>query len=416
MTFKRFLKTNIEETLEYAPIVLINGARQSGKSTLAKELIESGKLSRYITLDDPINLANFLDSSIPFLERLERGTVIDEIQKAAEAFSSIKYVVDENRLPGRFLLTGSANILLLPKLADSLAGRIAIHTHIPHSQREIIGRKEDFVDWLFSDEFDNFKVKPYTDILERVARGSYPEPTNGDYDQKRLDFWYQSYLQTLLLKDVRDVANIEQVGFMPLLLKVLAARTGNILNYADISRTLENLNTKTLTRYIKLLQTLYLVETLPAWYSNYTKKLIKSPKIYLNDTGFAMYLLQKDIEGLEYDRSLYGNLLENFVITEIQKQFGWVKVRPSMYYLRTKDGQEIDLILEAKNDKLVAIEIKASSNFKMNSIDNIKEFQKVMGDKFHRGIIFYTGNQFHRLTDKIYALPIQTLWEERVEI
>ena len=231
-----------------------------------------------------------------------------------------------------------------------------------------------------------------------------------------MDFWYQSYLQTLLLKDVRDVANIEQVGFMPLLLKVLAARTGNILNYADISRTLENLNTKTLTRYIKLLQTLYLVETLPAWYSNYTKKLIKSPKIYLNDTGFAMYLLQKDIEGLEYDRSLYGNLLENFVITEIQKQFGWVKVRPSMYYLRTKDGQEIDLILEAKNDKLVAIEIKASSNFKMNSIDNIKEFQKVMGDKFHRGIIFYTGNQFHRLTDKIYALPIQTLWEERVEI
>ena len=139
MTFKRFLKTNIEETLEYAPIVLINGARQSGKSTLAKELIESGKLSRYITLDDPINLANFLDSSIPFLERLERGTVIDEIQKAAEAFSSIKYVVDENRLPGRFLLTGSANILLLPKLADSLAGRIAIHTLRPLSQGEIIG-------------------------------------------------------------------------------------------------------------------------------------------------------------------------------------------------------------------------------------------------------------------------------------
>lgn len=414
MSIARTLKSNIENGLKIFPVVLINGARQSGKSTIAKELINEGKLRNYISLDDPLTLSALLASPVSFLDRLAVGTVIDEIQRASEIFTSIKYVVDKDRVNGRFLLTGSANILLLPKLSDSLAGRINLNTLRPLSQGEIEGKREDFIDWLFGDDLDLFKVKPCRDLFERVVRGGYPKPVFENYNEIDTELWYKDYLQTLLIRDVRDVADIEQIGAMPLLLKALSGRVGNVLNYTDLSRTLENLNAKTLSRYIQLLQTLYLVEIIPAWYSNYTKRLIKSPKVYMSDIGFAMYLLGVNSEGLEKNRILFGNLLENFVILEIQKQLGWNRKQPQLYYLRTSDGQEIDIVLEDRTGKLVAIEVKASSSFDPKDLNAIKDFRKAVGDKFHRGIIFHTGQEVHKIDENLYILPIQALWEERV--
>ncbi len=418
MYIKRNLRNDVVETLEYAPVVLINGARQSGKSTFAKELLEEGKLQNYITLDNPGVLSKITRSPIDFLENLPVGTIIDEIQKIPELFSAIKYVVDNNRVPGRFLLTGSANILLLPKLADSLAGRIAIHTLRPFSVGEFEDKKEDFVDWAFSEEFENFKVKENltnNQLFEKIARGGYPEVLTSNYSENNQTRWYDDYINTLLIRDIRDMADIDGLNDIPALLSILATRTGNMLNTSDISRDIDIPNT-TLKRYLKLLNHLYLVDFLKPWHGNLGKRLIKSPKIYLNDTGFCLHLLEKNQESLAKDRILFGHLLENFIILEIQKQITWSQKKPNMYYLRTQDKKEIDLILESRGGQMVAIEIKASSDFKMDSVDNIKEFQKAVGDKFHRGIVFYTGNEVHRLTDKIYALPIQTLWEERIGV
>jgi uncharacterized protein len=416
MYIKRNLKNDVVETLEYAPVVLINGARQSGKSTFAKEMIQEGKLTNYITMDDPGILSKINRSPIDFLENLPTGTVIDEVQKIPELFSAIKYVVDNNRVPGRFLLTGSANILLLPKLADSLAGRIAIHTLMPFSVGEFANKKEDFIDWLFSDDFTHFKVKEELtndQLFAKIASGSYPEILTSNYSENNQTRWYNDYINTLLIRDIRDMSDISGLNDIPALLSVLAARTGGVLNTSDISRSIDIPNT-TLKRYLNLLHSLYLVNFLKPWSTNFGKRLVKSPKIYLNDTGFCLHLLEKNQESLAQDRVLFGHILENFIILEIQKQITWSLKKPSMYYLRTQDKKEIDLILESRGGQIIAIEIKASSNFKMDSVDNIKEFAKAVGDKFHRGIVFYTGNQVHRLSDNIYALPIQTLWEERV--
>jgi predicted AAA+ superfamily ATPase len=416
MNVDRSAKDEIIETLQFSPVVLINGARQSGKSTLAKELITEGYLFDYITLDNPSVLSNLLSSPIAFLEDLKHGTVIDEIQRAAEIFTSIKYVVDKDRKPGKFLLTGSANVLLLPKLSDSLAGRIAIYTLKPFSQGEIQGRKEDFIDWLFSDDFDHFKVKAnvsMSNLQTRIIKGSYPEPLVGKFSESQQMHWYESYLNTLLVRDVRDLANLEQIGLVPQLFKLLASRTSNLLNYSDLSRSLDFPQT-TLKRYLSLLQSLYLVDFLEPWYTNFGKRLIKSPKIHLNDTGFSLHLLGQNLESLKKDRILFGQILENFIYLELTKQAGWSKTKPQTYHYRTQNGEEIDFIMEARNSKLVAIEVKASSSFDPKDLKAIKDFKKAVGDRFHRGIIFHTGQEVYKIDEKLYILPIQALWEQRV--
>jgi len=416
MPINRHLKADIQKSLQFFPVVLINGARQSGKSTIANELINEGILSDYITLDNPSVLGNLLSSPVAFLDNLPKGTVLDEIQRAAEMFTSIKYVVDKDKVNGRFLLTGSANILLLPKLSDSLAGRIAIHTIKPLSQGEIEGKKEDFVDWLFSEDFEWFKVTKTlsnTELQAKIAKGSYPQPVVQNYPEDLQKEWYENYLNTLLIRDVKDLANIEQLGLMPQLLKLLASRTSGLLNYSDLSRTLD-LPQTTLKRYLNLLQSLYLVDLLPPWYINFGKRLIKSPKIHLSDTGFSLHLTNQSLQNLQQNRTLFGQMLESFIYLELQKQIGWSKTKPDIYHYRTQTGEEIDFVLEARNSKLVAIEVKASSSFDVKDLQAIREFQKNVGDKFHRGIIFHTGQEVHRIDEKLYVLPTQTLWEERI--
>jgi uncharacterized protein len=410
MHIQRNLKNIIADGLKYSPVVLINGARQSGKSTLAKELIKEGLRHEYITLDDPTTLGALTSSPVSFLQSLPFGTVIDEIQRAPEFFTSIKYVLDDDRRNGRFLLTGSANVLLLPKLSDSLAGRMEVHTLRPLSQGELSGVQEKFVDWLFSDEFNRPKINTCLDLVKRIAEGSYPQPISQEYTESRISKWYEDYLNTLLVRDVRDISNIEQIGLMPLLLKLLASRTANILNYSDISRSL-NLPWTSLKRYMQLLETLYLVEILPAWYANQSKRMTKAPKIHLADTGFVLYLLGYGQGQLEKDRLLFGDLLENFVLLEIQKQLSWNQTRASLYYSRSHTDQEVDIVIEAADGRLVAIEVKSSSSIDYRDMKNMKAFKEVNGDKFHRGVILYTGQEVHKLESDIYFMPVQSLWE-----
>jgi uncharacterized protein len=410
MFIKRNLKNKVAGGLKYSPVVLINGARQSGKSTLAKNLIEDGLLNNYITLDDPTTLGALTSSPVSFLQSLPFGTVIDEVQRVPEVFTSIKYVVDKDRQNGRFLLTGSANVLLLPKLSDSLAGRMEIHTLRPLSQGELLGAEEKFVDWLFSDNFSWPKINNCSDLTRRIAEGGYPQPISQEYTENRINKWYEDYLNTLLVRDVRDISNIEQIGLMPLLLKLLATRTANILNYSDVSRSL-NLPWTSLKRYMQLLETLFLVEILPAWYGNQSKRITKAPKIHLSDTGFVLYLLGYGQSQLEKDRLLFGDLLENFVLLEIQKQLSWNQTRARLYYSRSQNDQEVDIVVEAADGRLVAVEVKSSSSVDTKDMRNMKAFKEMAGDKFHRGIILYTGQEVHKLESDIYFMPVQSLWE-----
>jgi len=405
-------------------VVLINGARQVGKSTLAKALFSDKygaawddaewdktewASAQYLTLDDATTLAAAASSPLSFLEGLPPHVVIDEIQRAPELFLAIKKLVDQDRKPGRFLLTGSANAMTLPKVADSLAGRMEVHTLWPLSQGEIEGKKETFIDYCFGIE-KLPKVLPisWKDLSERLHLGGYPESLKRS-EPRRRNAWYRSYLTSIIERDIRELANIEGYRELPNLLQLLASRVGGVLNFSDISRDTKISNT-TLKRYVALLEAVFIFLPLPAWYRNEEKRLVKSPKIYLNDTGLAMHLRGMDQARL-LDRNKAGFLLENFIVMELKKQQAWSETLPSLYHFRTTTEKEVDAVLEAPDGRVVGIESKSSSEVSMSDFTGMKELATLARDDFHRGIVLYTGQETVSFGEKFTAMPVSALWQ-----
>jgi uncharacterized protein len=424
--YKRNSILDIKSALQDSPVVLINGARQVGKSTLAKALIaEKYPLSlfdvpdvfalqdmfspQYYTLDDATTLAAAASSPLSFLEGLPPHVVIDEIQRAPELFLAIKKLVDQDRKPGRFLLTGSANAMTLPKVADSLAGRMEVHTLWPLSQGEIEGRKETFIDVCFGTE-KLPKVPPisWKELSARLHLGGYPESLKRS-EPRRRNTWYRSYLTSIIERDIRELANIEGYRELPNLLQLLASRVGGLLNFSDISRDTKMSNT-TLKRYVALLEAVFIFVPLRAWYRNEEKRLVKSPKIYLNDTGLAMHLRGMDQARL-LDHNKAGFLLENFIVMELKKQQAWSKTLPSLYHFRTTTEKEVDVVLEAPDGRVVGIESKSSSEVSMSDFTGMKELAALARDDFHRGIVLYTGQETVSFGEKFTAMPVSALWQ-----
>ena len=279
----RNITPKIIEALSDTPVVMLNGARQTGKSTLAKSLISKKHIGHYVTLDDATALSAAKHDPAGFLSGLGESAVIDEIQRAPELFVAIKADVDRNRKPGRYLLTGSANVLLLPRLSESLAGRMEIFTLWPFSQGEFSGISEKFIDILFSEKLP---IRQLTDtdnetaIIERAIRGGYPEAA-ARISESRRRAWFGSYITTILQRDVRDIANIDGLTAMPRLLSMLSTRSPSLLNYSELSRT-TGLPQSTLKRYMALFETIFLIDHLPAWYSNLGKRLVKTAKLVMN--------------------------------------------------------------------------------------------------------------------------------------
>jgi hypothetical protein len=415
MIYKRNLEAKIIKSLKDNPVVLINGARQTGKSTLAKQLIEQGVLKKYITLDDPNVLSALTYSPVSYLKNLPSGTVIDEVQRLPEMFLPLKKVVDEDRESGKFLLTGSANVLMLPKLADSLAGRMEIFTLRPLAQNEINQNSNNFVDYIFSDNFSsvfNFKFNTvdYFNILEK---GGYPLILQLKDEESRFN-WFNSYISTLLQRDIKDLANIEQIGALPNLLNLLADRIGGLLSYSDLARS-SSISQTTLKRYLNLLEALFLIDYLPPWFNNFSKTLTKSPKIYLNDTGIILYLLGKNSENLKNNRILNGFIMENFIVSEIKKQASFAKKNVKISHLRTNTGQEIDVVLESREGFLIGIEVKTREIIKKDYLKNLKLLKNELKDKFKLGIIFYSGTEVIKFDKDLIALPIQSLWDFKLD-
>ncbi len=369
--------------------------------------------AQYVTLDDASTLAAARYDAQGFVAGFGGAIILDEIQRAPELFLAIKAAVDQDRRPGRFLLTGSANVMLLPDLSDSLAGRMEILTLWPFSQGELEGVQEDFIDRLFGDEFKPAvtSVLERAQLLQRILRGGYPEVLMRAEEDRR-NAWFGAYLTTILQRDVRDLANIEGLTALPRLLALLATRACSLLNLADISRGTEIAQT-TLKRYLTLLEATYLVTLNPAWASNLGKRLVKAPKLMLNDTGLLGYLLGLGVDRLMNDGNLLGGLLENFVALELRKQIGWSRTRPQMFHFRTQNGQEVDIVLENRRGDIAAIEVKAGASVNSADFKGLRALQEIAGERFKRGVLLHTGTASIPFGENLFALPVSALWQRQ---
>lgn len=410
--FKRHIELKFLEAIEYMPIVLLRGARQTGKTTLTKQ-ISSEKGYNYLTFDNLTLLIAAKQDPIGFISRLEKPVILDEIQRVPELFLPIKSDVDENNKPGRYILTGSADPLLIPKLGDSLAGRMRLLNLWPLSQGEILGKKETFLDKAFGKTpFSTGKVINCSkeELVSLTVKGGYPRPFLMDLEKQSRE-WFNDYISLVLQKDILDLSRIENITRIPQLLTLLASRTGGLSNTEELARSLK-LSAMTLHRYTDLLKTLFLVYFLPAWSGNLGKRLVKSPKIYLNDTALQLFLLNVDHERLNKDAYLIGNVIENFVVLELLKQISWNDLNIQMFHYRDYVQGEIDIVLEGPGGDLVAIEIKSSETIAKDDFKHLKMFQESVKEKFLHGFVLYAGNMSVSFGEKLTALPITSLWKD----
>jgi predicted AAA+ superfamily ATPase len=399
----------VREALRDTPVVLLHGARQAGKSTLARMVIENGHPAGYLTLDDATVFQAATADPAGFIAGLTGPVVIDEWQRAGDLARAIKLRVDENREPGRFLLTGSASTIALPQLADSLAGRMEIITLWPLSQGEIAGRRDGFVDTLFrSESVLDAALEPGDGVIARIVRGGYPVAVDRPAPDRRAA-WFDSYVTAILQRDVRDLANIERLGDMPRILRLLAARTASLLNYAELSSLL-GIPQQTLKRYIGLLDAVFLIRLLPAYSRNRGRRLIKAPKVIVADSGLACFLLGVDEERLSRDRVQLGTLLEGFVIMEIIKQLGWSRSAASPMHFRDHAGNEVDLVLEGRDGSLVAVEVKAAATVSASDFKGMRSLAALAGSDFRRGVLLYTGDRVVPFAENMSAVPLSALW------
>jgi predicted AAA+ superfamily ATPase len=408
---RRNIESKLRAALADTPVVLLNGARQTGKSTLARS-VATPRGAGYVTLDDATALAAAGKDPHGFIAGLPQWVVIDEVQKAPGLFPAIKMTVDEDRRPGRFLLTGSANLMLLPRVSESLAGRMEILTLEPLAQDELAGVRGSFIDRAFADVPSGFAgtAAPSgpADLVAAVLAGGYPE-AQARAPGKRREAWFAAYLSALLQRDVRDLANIEGLTEMPRLLALLAARLGGLLNSAELSRG-TGIPQSTLKRYLALLEAAFLYRPLPAWSANLGKRLIKAPKIHLIDSGLAAHLI--GYRGLPGPResTAFGHLLEGFVVGELRKQAGWAQTRVGLWHYRTTTGREVDCVLEDPAGRLVGIEVKAAATLGAKDFTGLESLAADAPERFHAGFLLYTGERALAFGERLWAIPVWDLW------
>ncbi len=403
------LTSELLAALNDTAVVFLAGARQTGKSTLVQHLNDGGYNARYISFDDySFQMAAKADPA-GFISGLQTNVVIDEVQRVPEIFLAIKAVVDKKRIPGQFLLTGSANILTIPKVADSLAGRMEIQMLWPFSQCELRNGSGGLIDALFDGvDLENVDPVDQNELLDMITIGGYPE-VNSRTDQNRRNAWFRNYVLTLLQRDIIEIAHIDGLTLMPNLLSLLAARSSNLLNFADLSRSIQIPQTS-LKRYFALLESIFVVSKVLPWSKNFNNKLVKTPKIHINDTGLLCYLLGVNAQRLKEDRTLAGQFMETFVVNEITKLCSWSKIKPQIYFFRTAAGKEVDIILEDASGRCVAIEIKSAGHLNGKDVEGIKFFKESIGDQFVKGVVLYTGNEIIPFQKDIHAVPVSVLW------
>lgn len=401
----------VAESLADTRVVAINGARQVGKSTLARIVADADDIPVVVRLlDDAATLRSAQDDPVGFVDSGEdRLMVIDEVQLAPELFRAMKLAVDANPRPGQFLLTGSAQILALRDLPDALPGRMEVIELWPLSQGEIDGAPDRFVDAVFSrgPRLDHRSTLRKRDYLERAVRGGYPDVLHRA--PRRRSAYFDAYLSTLIERDVSELSLIERRGELRRLLALLAGRSGGLLVPATLA-TQSGIPATTLRRYLELLSAVFLIKEVPAWSTGATGRALATPKLVFVDSGVAAHLLGQDVARLAEPDGASGALLESFVVSEIARQLTWNDQPARLFHYRTKDQVEVDVVLETPDGRVVGIEVKAGATVRSEDLSGLRHLARRLGDRFVAGVVLYTGTQTLPFGDGLKAVPMDALW------
>lgn len=407
----RYAEQLVRETLADTPVTVIQGARQVGKSTLMRQVLPGTSL---LTLDDAPTLAAAKADPVSFVRQRPSGLLaIDEIQRAPELILEIQAAVESDRRPGRFLITGSANLLTLRGAQESLAGRAETVELYGLSQGELHGRKESFIDRLMAGDQESLRSGSFTrsraDYAELICAGSYPEPRGREGRRRRS--WFDNYLSRVLTRDAIDISTLPHLDRLPQLLRLLAAQTSGELVRSRIADGV-GIPASSLPSYLQLLEDLYLIHTLPAWRENLTKRATAWPKVALLDTGVAARLSNANAEALGPQRAsnLAGPLFETFVMGELRRALGWAQGSVSLFHFRTRDGIEVDIVCEDDNRNVAGIEVKASASITLSDFRGLTFLRDKLGDRFTLGVVLYPGTTALPFGDRLMALPLDAMW------
>lgn len=404
--FRRYSAARVTTALKDTPVVMVNGPRQSGKTTLVRDFAGAGRA--YLTLDDDTVLQAARGDPAGFLRGLDR-VIIDEVQRAPELLRAMKRLIDDDRRPGRFLLTGSANVLTLPQVSESLAGRMEVVSLLPLSRAEIRGRKPAFLEKALAGKL----VRPPEtmiggDLVRAVLTGGYPEMLQRQ-DARRRQAWARDYLKAIIQRDVRDIAEVGKLDQLPHLLRVLAHHSGRLTNFTQIGGQL-GLDDKTTGRYVAILEQLFLVRRVEPWFSNRLNRLVKTPRLHFLDSGLLAATLGATEERIAKDRAILGPVLETFVFSEILKQSEWLDESCILHHYRDKDQDEIDIVLETGGGALIGIEVKAAATVSAADFRGLRKLGDARGDDLKLGVVLYDGENIVPFGDHLFAAPISCAW------
>ena len=404
--YPRRIESRLAEAMSDTPVVLLAGPRQSGKTTLIRHL--GDQVTRYLTLDDEVTLLSAREDPVGMIRSLDCA-VIDEIQRAPQLLLAIKKSVDEDRRPGRFLITGSANLMTLPTVADSLAGRMETLTLLPLSQTELERQTTNWLDSVFSGHIPS-PGAPSHDLalVDRVLRGGYPEAVARSTPRRRTT-WARQYIDAIIQRDVRDISGIEKLDQLPRLLRALAQTAGQLCNYSQLGGQV-GLDNKTVSKYVSLFEQLYLLKRVDVWANNRLSLVIKTPKLQFVDSGLLSAIIDLSPDEVSRDRTRFGHVLETFVFGELLKHKTTSEGDYQVMYYRDADKFEVDMVVESAAGHLVGIEVKAKASIKDSDLKGLRKLSSLAGDQFKMGVLLYDGDETLPLGDGLWAAPISTLW------
>ena len=409
--YSRLLAPRLRESLADTPAVLIHGPRQSGKTTLARSVGEP-RGYHYVSFDDEAIRRAAQNDPIGFVAGLPKRAILDEVQRVPEIFTSLKSVIDQGRSAGRFILTGSANVLLIPKLADSLAGRMGLLRLHPLAQCELAASRSRFLDDLLTGNFRSGLAEPLgATLAERIVSGGYPAAL-ARRKPARQRAWYRDLVETQIQRDVRDVTRVHSFDALPRLLALAATHTARLINISDLASPFQ-LSRQTIHDYVTVLERIFLLERLAPWHNNRLSRLVKTPKLHVGDTGVACALMGIDAATLLKERERLGPLLETFVLQELRRQASWRPDPIEFFHYRDRDDFEVDIVLEFGSTAVAGVEVKAAATVVESDFRGLRKLREAAAQRFGSRVVLYDDTASMSFGDGLFALPLRRVWEVR---